>query len=158
MKPNPNDVLRGRGVPTQNHPGNKYFRKVVASRRVQYALMTKIEDKDAIANQVLIAIQSQKPPGRFLEPTGNGEYHLLNRVFAMKKIKQALRENPEKKNTSFESKPSAKSNQRGEQMSDTSTSGSKPSARPISRNNNRNSQPQTKKSEKDQKSSGNRDE
>ena len=108
MKPNPNDVLKGRGVPIQNHPGNQYFRKVVASRKTQYALMTKLEDKEAIANQVFIAIQSQTPQGRFLEPTGNGEYRLLDRKSIMRKIKQALREKLEKKNTSYESKPPAK--------------------------------------------------
>ena len=100
MKPNSNDVLKGRGVPIQNHPGNQFFRRVVASRRPQYTMMTKIKDKEAIANQILYTIQSQTPPGRFLEPTGTkDEYKLMSQESVMKKIKQALRETPKTRKT-----------------------------------------------------------
>ena len=100
MKPSSNDVLKGRGVPIQNHPGNQFFRRVVASRRPQYTIITKIKDKEAIANHILYAIQSQTPPGRFLEPTGTkDEYKLMSQESVMKKIKQALRETPKRRKT-----------------------------------------------------------
>ena len=66
MKPTTNDVVKGRGVPIQNHPGNRQFRKIVADRKAQYALMKKTCDKEAVAIQVLKDVQNQTPPGRFL--------------------------------------------------------------------------------------------
>ena len=72
--------------------------------------MTKLKDKNAVANQVLYTIQSQTPPGRFLEPTGtNGEYKLLDQASIMKKIKQALRETPKKRKTATSNNKTKKS-------------------------------------------------
>ena len=104
MKPTSNDVLKGRGVPIQNHPGNRYFRKVVADRKAQYSLMKKSADKEAVAIQVLKVIQSQTPPGRFVDQKEDGSYFLLDRSAALAKIKQALREGADKTSKSSETK------------------------------------------------------
>ena len=92
MNPTSNDVIKGRGVPTQNHPGNRYFRQLVADRKPQYALMQKTAEKEAIAIQILKAVQSQTPPGRFLDKRDNGSYYIVDRKVVLVKIKQALRE------------------------------------------------------------------
>ena len=103
MKPAANDVLKGRGVPIQNHPGNQYLRKVVADRRAQYAIMTKSADKEAVAVQVLKQIQSRTPPGRFLgKNEEDGSYYLLDRKEALNKIKQLFREDLDRKKSGDE--------------------------------------------------------
>ena len=93
-----------------NHPGNRYFRSVVADRKSQYAVMQRTADKEVVAMQVFKAISCQKPPGRFLDVNEDGSYYEVPRKTALAKIKQALREDAEKKTkTSSESKTSKSS-------------------------------------------------
>ena len=118
MKPTTNDVLKGRGLPIQNRPGNRYFRKIVANREAQYALMKRTCDKEAVAMQVLNDVQNQTPPGRFLDQRVDGSYFLLDREATLRKIKQALRDiNTDKKSKPSEPKPS-KSEQKESKTSD----------------------------------------
>lgn len=129
MKPTSNDVVKGRGVPIQNLPGNKFFRQVVAGRKEQYAMMKKNADKEAIAIQVLKTIHCQKPPGRFLGQKEDGSYYELDRDAAIAKIKQALREDKPK---SGESKP------RKSDPSSTKTSKKPCAKKPLAKTSNKN--------------------
>jgi hypothetical protein len=122
MKPTSSDVLKGRGVPIQNHPGNRYLRKVVADRNPQYTLMSKSADKEAVAIQVLKAIQDQTPPGRFLEKKEDGSYSLIDQRAALAKIKQAFRDADKKRSTTT-NEPKTKINSGGKA---TKLSGAKP--------------------------------
>ena len=83
-----------------SHPGNRYFRNVIADYKSQYALMQRTDDKEAVAMQVLKAIRSQKEAGRFLAQNEDGSYFELDRSAALAKIKQALREDTKKKTKS----------------------------------------------------------
>lgn len=95
------DILYGRGLFIQSHPGNKRYRKVVQNRKTQYAMMTTTQDKNAVAIQVLQDIKMLNPPSRFLvrrnDAGSSDEWSLVqNESSILTKIKQALRENPAK--------------------------------------------------------------
>jgi len=59
----PNDVLCGRGAPTNYHPGNEYFRDLVKQYQSTY-LSSKRADKPFVATHIVNIIQSRG--GRFL--------------------------------------------------------------------------------------------
>jgi hypothetical protein len=59
----PNDVLCGRGAPTNYHPGNEYFRDLVKEYQSTY-LTSKRADKPFVASHIVNIIQSRG--GRFL--------------------------------------------------------------------------------------------
>lgn len=59
----PNDVLCGRGAPTNYHPGNEYFRDLVKEYQNTY-LASKRADKPFVASHIVNIIQSRG--GRFL--------------------------------------------------------------------------------------------
>lgn len=59
----PNDVLCGRGAPTNYHPGNEYFRELVKQYQNQY-LASKRADKPFVASHIVNIVQSRG--GRFL--------------------------------------------------------------------------------------------
>lgn len=59
----PNDVLCGRGAPTNYHPGNEYFRELVKQYQNTY-LASKRADKPFVASHIVNIIQSRG--GRFL--------------------------------------------------------------------------------------------
>jgi len=63
---NENDVLLGRGGFTNNHTGNRRFRRLVQQYQLQYFHASKNE-KPAIASVIVHAIRSANPPGRFLK-------------------------------------------------------------------------------------------
>lgn len=63
---NENDVLLGRGGFTNNHTGNRRFRRLVQQYQLQYFHASKNE-KPAIASMIVHAIRSANPPGRFLK-------------------------------------------------------------------------------------------
>ena len=92
------DVLYGRGLFVQNHPGNVRYRKVVQSRKEQYAMMTTTNDKNAVARQVLQDIKMLYPPSRFLmKKSETSAWELVqDETSILTKIKQALREDPSK--------------------------------------------------------------
>ena len=69
------DVLFGRGTPTNNHPGNLRLRLLVDIAIEEAATASKPgrkkEKPRAIAERIISQIQTQQPPGRFLiETTG----------------------------------------------------------------------------------------
>lgn len=91
VNPTSHDILGGRGIAVQNHPGNRYYHKAIKREQPTYASLKKTADKNALANHVLCIIQNRSPPGRFLVPKENG-YVLMSKNSALEKIKQALRE------------------------------------------------------------------
>lgn len=92
--PNKNDVLSGRGGRINNHEGNVYFRKLVASVKVKYlSKQTKKMDKAWIAADIVNQIRKLDPPGRFLKEDPNSSLWLeVGDERARRKTGQALRE------------------------------------------------------------------
>mmetsp|Transcript_1998 Transcript_1998/g.2497 ORF Transcript_1998/g.2497 Transcript_1998/m.2497 type:complete len:207 (+) Transcript_1998:145-765(+) len=89
---NANDVLCGRGGATNNHAGNKRFRKQVACQQAAY-LVAKKRDKKLIAKSIVDAIR--KEGGRFLkreEKDGVECWVDVGDKKASEKTSQALRE------------------------------------------------------------------
>lgn len=87
-----NDVLCGRGGATNNHSGNRKFRKLVASHQEVY-LNAKKRDKKTIAN--LIVERIRQDGGRFLkreEVGGVQSWVEVPSKKACEKTSQALRE------------------------------------------------------------------
>ena len=92
------DVLCGRGAPTNFHPGNQLFRELVAKFQSAY-LASRRSDKPEIATQIVKAIQ--KRGGRFLKrtkmpglgPSGHFCWKDIGEQRAYEKACQALREN-----------------------------------------------------------------
>ncbi|KAL7546242.1 hypothetical protein ACHAWF_009576 [Thalassiosira exigua] len=69
--PRENDVLLGRGHFTTNHPGNRRYRALVDSRKLDFARAKKGEKKK-IAKAVLDEILGSDPPARFLAEVPGG--------------------------------------------------------------------------------------
>lgn len=88
---NANDVLCGRGGATNQHMGNKLFRKVVEGFQEEY-LQARKRDKVLIAEQVLERVK--ETGGRFLKrDTSSGLWLEVPHKRALLKASQALREN-----------------------------------------------------------------
>jgi hypothetical protein len=68
--PHPHDVLFGRGIRFYHHAGNVHFRAWVSERSTSYILASN-EMKASIAREVIATVQSQNPPGRFLQRDPN---------------------------------------------------------------------------------------
>ena len=85
-----NDVLCGRGGATNNHPGNKRFRAIVAHHMPEY-LAARKKEKAVIARQIVDHIKKQG--GRFLKRSdGNNTWIEVSDKKATEKTSQALRE------------------------------------------------------------------
>lgn len=85
-----NDVLCGRGGATNNHPGNKRFRAIVAHHMPEY-LAARKKEKSLIARQIVDHIKKQG--GRFLKRSdGNNTWVEVSDKKATEKTSQALRE------------------------------------------------------------------
>jgi hypothetical protein len=96
-KPNPNDVLSGRGGGINSHPGNKTFRDWVRERKDGYNLAITKAEKAEIAHEVIYLVRSLNPPGRFLQRdpnsvTGYSWWIEVDSNRALAKTSQALRE------------------------------------------------------------------
>ncbi|GKZ00260.1 hypothetical protein MPSEU_000978900 [Mayamaea pseudoterrestris] len=98
-----NDVLVGRGAPSNANEGNKRFRELVKQRKIQYATTKKRQMKDQIAKLIVETITSRN--GRFLrklESNAEAEqlgitdttevWLLVPTEHAIRKTKQALRD------------------------------------------------------------------
>lgn len=97
---NDNDVLLGRGA--VSHKGNVRFRQIVAGRRDEYMSISKRQQKDCIARQVISAVAQQG--GRFLKriesievvghvvPVRRVAWTVVDEATVVLKVKQALRE------------------------------------------------------------------
>ena len=72
-KPGVNDVLCGRGHASRQliFPGNRYFRSLIEKYCLQYKVEVLNTRKSKIVLDVIAAIHSLKPPGRFVtkDPT-----------------------------------------------------------------------------------------
>ena len=94
--PHPHDVLAGRGGGINSHEGNKVFRDHVKVYKNDYNLARSKAEKARVARKVMELIQSQSPPGRFLQREANnavGTYWVeIDDAKAMAKTSQALRE------------------------------------------------------------------
>ncbi|CAJ1958540.1 unnamed protein product [Cylindrotheca closterium] len=93
------DVLLGRGGGTNNHIGNKNFRKLVNDHKKRYLACSKV-DKPKIAREVVEIWQKLDPPGRFLQKISGGDsrskepavYEEVSLKKAREKASQCLRE------------------------------------------------------------------
>jgi hypothetical protein len=90
--PYENDVLCGRGVPTNNWKGNEQFRALVALKKIHYVTSTRRE-KMIISRSIVHAIRSMEPPGRFLDRKDKtGPWYDIGDKKAIEKTSQALRD------------------------------------------------------------------
>jgi len=93
-----NDVLCGRGAPTTYHPGNQYFKELVAKYQPTY-IASRRSDKPQIASQIVEIIRGRG--GRFLKrtkkpgmgPSGHFCWEDVGDQRAYEKACQSLREN-----------------------------------------------------------------
>jgi len=98
LTPSETDVLCGRGAPINRHPGNIIFRKIVKYNKELYNVCDK-EEKYYVAESVVLALEGQNPPARFLEARENSNGNESDQVWtiipkerAIRKTIQALRE------------------------------------------------------------------
>eukprot|EP00980_Cylindrotheca_fusiformis_P021481 scaffold8353_cov138-Cylindrotheca_fusiformis.AAC.12 len=90
--PHHNDVLCGRGVTTNRHPGNESFRSLVGLNKEVYVSSTK-KQKMEISRSIVEAVRSLDPPGRFLEKNlESGLWSDIGHKKAVEKTSQALRD------------------------------------------------------------------
>lgn len=90
--PTHTDVLLGRGVSTNRHPGNENFRLIVGRHVDVYVTSTK-KQKMNISKSVVEQLHKLSPPGRFLEKnTGTGLWQEVDQKRALEKTAQALRD------------------------------------------------------------------
>ncbi|EED94864.1 predicted protein [Thalassiosira pseudonana CCMP1335] len=91
--PNHTDVLLGRGVSTNRHPGNESFRDIVKEHVDVYARSTK-KEKMLISRSIVNRVRTQfYPPGRFLEKDlATGLWSDVGDRRACEKTAQALRD------------------------------------------------------------------
>lgn len=91
--PTSNDRLLGRGGGTNNHQGNKQFRKIVQSKKEQYRASTTRSDKSLVAKEIVTNWRNQIPPGRFLKFDDSTKvWNDVGDEAAKEKTSQALRE------------------------------------------------------------------
>mmetsp|Transcript_23196 Transcript_23196/g.40815 ORF Transcript_23196/g.40815 Transcript_23196/m.40815 type:complete len:697 (+) Transcript_23196:76-2166(+) len=91
-KPHHHDVLCGRGVTTNRHPGNESFRRLVGLNKEMYVTSTK-RQKMAISRSIVEAVRSLDPPGRFLDKDPQTAlWYDIGHKKAVEKTSQALRD------------------------------------------------------------------
>jgi len=86
------DVLSGRGVGIAQHPGNERFRTLISTSYSDksYCTMYSVQEKKALAKEIIAHIENLNPPGRFLK-RDNGKSTSLNRPWKMLLKKEALK-------------------------------------------------------------------
>jgi len=93
--PSAKDVLCGRGAPINKHPGNIMFRKLVKYNKQLYNVCEK-DHRYHLAKSIVLALEEQNPPTRFLEQNSDGNGNLtwttISKERAIRKTFQALRE------------------------------------------------------------------
>jgi hypothetical protein len=100
---NHNDVLQGRGAGADRYEGNIRFRALVRERQSEYRQASHKEEKDRIAVEILLAVQTAG--GRFVRkvdsiseaeslgiPPGQQGWLPIDQAAALEKVKQALRD------------------------------------------------------------------
>lgn len=108
--PNENDVLCGRGGRINSHSGNVQYREMVNDTKERYLdERTQKLEKAHIAAEIVYAIRSMNPPGRFLVEKKDGSWTEIGDARAFKKVGQALREDaPELRDSDQTNTPSPK--------------------------------------------------
>eukprot|EP00339_Tiarina_fusa_P013233 CAMPEP_0117068934 /NCGR_PEP_ID=MMETSP0472-20121206/48319_1 /TAXON_ID=693140 ORGANISM="Tiarina fusus, Strain LIS" /NCGR_SAMPLE_ID=MMETSP0472 /ASSEMBLY_ACC=CAM_ASM_000603 /LENGTH=706 /DNA_ID=CAMNT_0004791209 /DNA_START=33 /DNA_END=2153 /DNA_ORIENTATION=+ len=92
FEPHHNDVLCGRGVTTNRHPGNESFRRLVSLNKELYVTSTK-RQKMSISRSIVEAVRTLDPPGRFLDKDPlTGRWFEVGHKKAVEKTSQALRD------------------------------------------------------------------
>jgi hypothetical protein len=95
ITPTNTDIKAGGG--NHSHPGNKFYNKLVSTRRTTFVLAHKdMHTKNSIIQSIYKTVRDQSPPGRFLEKNKDGSYSIKSKEDACKKIKKALTENKAK--------------------------------------------------------------
>lgn len=90
-KPTHNDVLLGRGVATNRHPGNENFRAIVSQHVEVYVVSTK-KQKTSISRSIVEKVHKELN-GKFLEKNPKtGLWHEVDDKRALEKTAQALRD------------------------------------------------------------------
>ncbi|KAL7492749.1 hypothetical protein ACHAWT_001810 [Skeletonema menzelii] len=92
VEPTPGDILLGRGVRINNHPGNEAYREIISANAAAYAASTKSE-KTNMSTKIVAQLLHSNPPRRFLEKseeTGKWQHVPLKK--AVTKTSQALRD------------------------------------------------------------------
>ncbi len=105
----PRDILCIRGNGVINNPGNVFYTKVVKENRSFYQEAPCWKEKKVVIQQVLDAIRSGDPPGRFLRVCEESDKHweeLSDEAEIVKKVAQALREKRNVKSTTTSSRGS----------------------------------------------------
>ncbi|KAI2498689.1 hypothetical protein MHU86_15811 [Fragilaria crotonensis] len=89
------DILGGRGGRTNNHEGNKRFRKIVADMKGTYRETGVKTDKTALSRGIVEYVHTKG--GRFLIETTNDQvdWRVMTKEESRKKTSQALRETKE---------------------------------------------------------------
>mmetsp|Transcript_7459 Transcript_7459/g.13061 ORF Transcript_7459/g.13061 Transcript_7459/m.13061 type:complete len:375 (-) Transcript_7459:269-1393(-) len=92
-KPTHMDVLLGRGVATNRHPGNRHYRSIISQHADVYLTSTK-KQKMSISRSIVNKIHTElNPPGKFLEKQAEtGLWHEVANKRALEKTAQALRD------------------------------------------------------------------
>lgn len=91
--PTQTDVLFGRGVATNRHPGNENFRNIISQHVDVYVASTK-KQKMNISRSIVDRVRKElDPPGRFLEKdSSTGLYREVEIKKALEKTAQTLRD------------------------------------------------------------------
>eukprot|EP00984_Skeletonema_dohrnii_P005816 scaffold2053_cov106-Skeletonema_dohrnii-CCMP3373.AAC.7 len=90
MDPTMNDVLSGRGAWFNQHPGNKRFRRMLEEKKAAYSMGTKKLKMD-ISKDIVEAIYSMEPPGRFLKKCpSTGQWNEISKRDAADRAAQAM--------------------------------------------------------------------
>ncbi|KAK1741486.1 hypothetical protein QTG54_007966, partial [Skeletonema marinoi] len=93
IEPTSGDILLGRGVRINNHPGNEAYsyREIISENAATYAASTK-SDKTNLSTNIFTQLLNSNPPRRFLEKSETGKWQEVPLKRAVTKISQALRD------------------------------------------------------------------
>ena len=90
--PGPKDIVTGRGKVCYNHPGNTWFKDIIASNLVRYACTKTKMDKSLVVNDIVDDIQEQSPSGGFVKKVKGGRWIVLDDTVAREKVGHAIRD------------------------------------------------------------------
>ncbi|CAB9521604.1 Nitrilase family, member 2 [Seminavis robusta] len=103
-QPHAHDVLSGRGAGITKHPGNKRWRELIHNNREKYTSLPR-NQRPLIAEQIVKAVRSLNPPGRFLSKDVNTQlWYEIGDDKAAEKTAQAMRDS---KKTGKDQSPSS---------------------------------------------------
>ncbi|CAB9506256.1 Nitrilase family, member 2 [Seminavis robusta] len=92
VDPAAHDVLCGRGAGITKHPGNKRWRELIRNNQEKYTSLPR-NQRPLIAEQIVKAVRSLNPPGRFLSKDVNTQlWYEIGDAKAAEKTAQAIRD------------------------------------------------------------------